>query len=150
MTDEPEEPTVLQAGLAEVKTTARKAYYLEVALVGLAAIAIAVAAFLSAWNTFRLREVAEDAGVAAEASRIQGEFNERLAKIVAEYNEAHAKSTAESHAALADALACSFKLYLRYPNITEVEVATCYRPTAPAPPEPEVPPSPNSGEGKKK
>lgn len=71
-------------------------------------------------------------------SRAEGQRGDlkKLTGIIQAYNERHAQSTADSHLALADALACSFQLYLRFPDITEADITTCYRPTAPAPPPP--------------
>lgn len=142
---------MIQRAARDVRITAKKAYVLEVILVGIAAIAIAAAAILGAWNTVRLREVSEDARVAAEAAKVQSEFNERLSKVVAEYNTAHAESTAESHAALAEALLCGLKLFLSPPQLpAPEEVDACYRPTQPAPPVPVVPEGPNQKDPEKK
>lgn len=133
--DEQAQREEIQVTVGEVLRNNKWATRIEITLIAVMVAAVSVSAVFDVMAISRAEGQREDL--------------EMLTEVIQDYNEAHAQSTAASHLALADALACSFALYLRYPNITETEIGTCYRPTAPAPPRPPDPVNPNNKDGPK-
>lgn len=112
----------IQDTVSEVLRNNRWATRIEITLIALMVVAVSVSAVFDVRASYRAQDQRKD--------------TEKLTEIIQAYNEKHAEATADSHLTLADALACSFALYLRFPDITEADIATCYRPTSPAPPPP--------------
>lgn len=140
----PLDDTLIRTTAEQVKTTARKAHRIEIALVFLAAMAMVAIAGFTGYNTHRLRDVNRNLTNLVETI----EANQVAQQV---YNEAHAMSTAESHGVLAHNISCMADFFAAFalgsgPPLPEKAVLdACFQPTRPPPA-----PKPLPSESKKK